>query len=100
MTDSMSNVESRLAAIETQQARVLVLLESLAKQVGDQAVADREWRARHDLLVNGDGNGNPGLRLRVDRLEQSGERSKWALRTVAAAVVGLLGKAAAGLFGH
>jgi hypothetical protein len=91
-TNDMGNIDQRLAEIERTQERVLVLLESLTKQVGEQATADREWRARHDLVVSGDGNGNPGLRLRVDRLEQSAERSKWALRTVAAAVLALLGK--------
>jgi hypothetical protein len=98
MTNDMGNIDQRLAEIERTQERVLVLLESLTKQVGEQATADREWRARHDLMVSGDGNGNPGLRLRVDRLEQSAERAKWTVRAVATAVIGLAAKAVLGLF--
>lgn len=88
----MDSIEQRLAEIERTQERVLVLLESLTKQVGEQVAADREWRTRHDLVVFGDGNSNLGLRLRVDRLEQTAERAKWTVRTVTAAVLALLGK--------
>lgn len=96
-TNDMGNIDQRLAEIERTQERVLVLLESLTKQVGEQATADREWRARQDLMVSGDGNGNPGLRLRVDRLEQSAERAKWTVRAVATAVLALVGKVVADL---
>lgn len=94
----MGNIDHRLAEIERTQERVVVLLESLTKQVSEQAQADREWRAKMDTQVSGDGNNNPGLRLRVDRLEQSAERAKWTVRAIATAVIGLAAKAVMGLF--
>jgi len=81
--------------IEQRLARIEVLLEQLA----DQNKADREWRGRMDITLNGDGNGIPGLRMRLDRMEQAGERAKWAMRTVAAAVVAMAAKTIAGMLG-
>lgn len=46
----------------------------------------------HHLTLYGDGNGNPGLRVRTDRIEQKGrnrDRQFWAVGT--AALAGLFG---------
>jgi Tfp pilus assembly protein PilN len=88
----MASVEQRLAEIERTQERVVVLLESLTQQVSGQQAAEREWRTRLDGLLNGDA-ANPGLRLRLDRLEQDSARARWVLRTLGAAVLALVLKA-------
>lgn len=89
--------DERLAEIERTQERILVLLEGLASKVAEQQTADRDWRKAVDLRLHGDGNGNRGMFVRLDRLEQSQERSRWALRAVVTAVLALLGKLAADL---
>ena len=38
-------------------------------------------------------NGSPGMTTRVALLEQSGERSKWLLRVIVTAVVGVIAAA-------
>ena len=50
------------------------------------------------ILKHLEGNGREGLIVKVDRLEQSEERRKWALRAIAGAVVGLAVKAFWGVF--
>lgn len=93
-------IESRLADIERTQERVVVLLEALTKQVGDQAREDGAWRQRVDLLTHGDGNGNRGMLVRIDRLEQSAERARWTIRTLVGSVLALAGKTISGMLGH
>jgi hypothetical protein len=51
-----------------------------------------------EAAVNG--NGKPGLLVRVDRLEQQGASDRWARRRVAAAAIGAAFAAVAGWFGH
>lgn len=38
------------------------------------------------------GNGEPGFKIRVDRLERDAERRKWGLRAVAGALLALAGR--------
>lgn len=51
---------------------------------------------RIDRGING--NGDVGLKTRLDRLEQIEKNRKWAIRTLAAAVAGMLVRAFYGLF--
>lgn len=52
-----------------------------------------EQNRLHDRLmktVYGDGNGETGLVISVDRLKQSHNRNKWTVRTVLAGILGWL----------
>lgn len=37
------------------------------------------------------GNGQPGIKVRLDRLEQDANRRRWQVHTVSAAVIGAVG---------
>lgn len=44
----------------------------------------QELLESHEFIISGDGNGNPGLRMRTDRLEQHAkarEKHIWAIWT-------------------
>ena len=73
----MDDMSERLAEIEKKQERTIVLLEGLCERL-DDVVAKTE---RTDVTLRGDGNGTKGLLVRMDRVEQVHERSKWAVRT-------------------
>jgi Uri superfamily endonuclease len=42
------------------------------------------------LVYAMEGNGTPGLKTRIDRLEQNDARRKWILRLIATSVVGIV----------
>lgn len=65
-------------AIKSQQAAMLVILERLEEKL-----------TRNSETLFGDGKNSPGILTRVDRLEQSHERSRWALRSLLGAVMSL-----------
>lgn len=79
--------DERLRTIEQQQERILVLLEGLTAKMHDRIRASDEWRAKVDRALWGDGNGQKGHNVRLDRLEQAQERQKWFTRAVGGAVV-------------
>lgn len=81
--------EERLSNIEQGQARVLTLLEGLSEKMETRIASSDVWRARTERTLYGDGNGHPGHTLRIDRLEQTGERQRWLSRTMLGAVVAL-----------
>lgn len=65
-----------------------MLLEGLAKKV-DERISQTDSRlARHARTLWGE-NGNPGMLVRLDRLEQSHDRSRWLVRSIVVAVVTL-----------
>ena len=82
-------MEQRLAHLEAQLERVLVMLQSLSEKMADRIDATDSWKEKYDKLLYGD-NGTKGLVVRLDRLEQAHERSKWLIRSVSAAVISLL----------
>lgn len=69
-------IEKRLRDIDVQQAEILILLQGLAEKMEDRIIATDEWRVRTDRILIGDGNGQKGHNVRIDRLEQAQERSK------------------------
>jgi len=75
-------VEQRLRSIEVQQAEVLMLLKGLAEKMDERIVQSDAWRQKIERTVMGDGNGNKGHSIRVDRLEQSAERQRFLVRTL------------------
>jgi hypothetical protein len=89
--DRMNDVWMR--KIEVQQAEVLTLLRKLGEKVDARIEADDEWRQKTDRILYGDGNGYRGHNVRLDRLEQAQERSKWIVRSVLVPVVLLALKA-------
>lgn len=80
--------EERLADIENKLTRCVTLLESLEKSQEERHRIDKEWRAKTDRLLYGK-NGAPGMTVRIDRLEQSHERTKWLVRVLVAGLVSL-----------
>lgn len=65
----------------------------MAKQITNAVLADKidvlagEVKHISEML---NGNGQPGLKVRIDRLEQTEGNRKWGLRTIWAAVVSLV----------
>lgn len=78
----MDNTQERLARIET-------LIESLTKKVCEFAERSDERHDRIARIVWGS-DGAPGVIVRLDRLEQAAERSRWAVRLLIGAVVTLV----------
>jgi hypothetical protein len=79
-----NNLQERLSKIESQQERILTLLEGLTEKL--RAGADDAAAIERMLLGH---NGTPGLVIRLDRLEQSAERSRWGMRLLAGIVLTL-----------
>ena len=92
--------EKRLAALERSNERIIVLLETLTEKVESRIGASDSWRARVERTLNGDGNGNKGMYVRLDRLEQNSERSKWVVRSIGLPVLLLIAKSALDLLQH
>lgn len=91
--------EQRLSAIEAQLVRVTLMLENLTEKVDERSDVLETQSASMQKTVYGDGNGNKGHTLRIDRLEQTADRNKWAVRTLSAAMMGVLAKTVWGLLG-
>jgi len=92
-----NHMDQRLRHIETQQAEMIVLLRTLTEKVEERIAQSSDWRKRIEKTVYGDGNGNKGHSLRVDRLEQTLERQKWLVRTLGSGFALLALKAMWGL---
>ena len=92
--ERIAGIEQRMSGIETSQARMIVLLENLTEKVIDRTNQSDLWRGRVEKTVYGDGNGNPGHHIKLDRLLQAQERQKWTIRTIGAVAIGLALKAA------
>lgn len=80
--------EERLADIENKLTRCLTLLESLEKAQEERHKIDKAWRAKTEHLLYGK-NGSPGMMVRIDRLEQNHERTKWLVRVLVGGLVSL-----------
>ena len=85
MSDEMQ--EERLRKMELQQAEILSVLRSLTEKMDDRIEQSEKWRQKVDMILIGDGNGRKGHNVRLDRLEQAADRSKWALRVVGAGLI-------------
>lgn len=85
--------DTRLRALEVQTAEILTLLRGLAKKIEDRIEASDVWRKQVDSILKGDGNGNKGHNVRLDRLEQAAERNKWMVRSLFLPVLFLAVKA-------
>lgn len=81
--------EQRLARIEAQQERTIAMLQGLTEKVDERIAQSAAWRARVERTVYGDGNGNKGHNLRIDRLEQAQERRTWRERWILGLVAAL-----------
>ena len=79
--------EDRLRNLEVASAEILVLLRNLDEKMGARIAASDGWRARVDKILIGDGNGQKGHNVRLDRLEQGAERSKWVVRSLLVPVI-------------
>lgn len=85
--------EDRLRALEIQSAQILLLLQELSTKMGDRITATDIWRTQVDRILMGDGNGQKGHNIRIDRLEQAAAHQKWMLRSIVIPVLLLAAKA-------
>ncbi len=83
----MSDLESRLSAIEAELARTNALLESDKGHQRDRLNALQVITERHDTLLLGDGDRVRGVSQRIRRLEDRDEWRTWNLRTIWGALV-------------
>lgn len=81
--------EQRLANIEAQQARTIVLLENLSKKVDDSVSSSEVWKHRIECTLHGC-NGSAGLLVKLDRLEQAYDRNRWVVRALIGAVITII----------
>lgn len=78
-------IEERLSRMEAQQERVIAITEGIAERL-------KRFDAEHDKvrgMLHGDGS-NGGIVVRLDRLEQAQERSRWLTRAILGALVSIL----------
>lgn len=83
----MSDLESRLSAIEAEQARTNALLEADKEHQRDRLDALQVITARHATMLLGDGDHIHGVSTRLQRLEDREESRTWNLRTIWGAIV-------------
>lgn len=78
-------IEERLSRIEAQQERLIVVTEGIA----DRLKRTDDDQAKVENVLHGkDATG--GMIVRLDRLEQAQERTRWLTRAIVGAVVSLL----------
>jgi hypothetical protein len=75
-------------------ARIEVIVERLEKKIDEQHQEDRSWKDKVGQCLHGEN----GVRIRVDRLEQSEKRRSWRERTIFVALFGLIAKAVSSFF--
>ena len=90
-----TQTEERLRAVEVQNAEIITLLRGLVDKMEQRINFSDQWRSRVDSILVGDGNGQKGHNVRLDRLEQTAERQKWMFRSLLVPVVLLALQAAA-----
>lgn len=83
------SAEERLVQIERKLDRLCVTLEAHTKRFDEAQETQAEQDDRVSRLIWGH-NGTPGLVVRLDRLEQAQERSRWAARAMGGAIITLL----------
>lgn len=67
-------MEERLRDIELSQVAILAAVENLAATMEDRIQDTDDWRAKVDGILRGDGNGQKGHNVRLDRLEGAYKR--------------------------
>lgn len=83
MSERIARIEERMASMETTTKDGFANMNAQLERV--HACVDRVGQ-KMDAAVHGD-RSSPGLIVRVDRLEQNGERSRWLMRAVIGAMV-------------
>lgn len=82
----VSNIEARLRCIEQREERIITVLDHLTTKMDAQLSSFSTWSDKLDKMLVGT-NGSPGLMLRVDRLEQAHERTRWFIRAFGGALI-------------
>ncbi len=95
----MDQNEQRLRKLEVQNAEILALLHVLSEKMEGRIADTDSWRSKVDGILRGDGNGQKGHNVRLDRLEVAQERQKWTVRTIGAGVLLLILRQAGALLG-
>jgi hypothetical protein len=93
----MPETESRLAALERSNERIITLLEHLNEKMEDRIEHTDTWRERTDLILMGDGNGRAGHNVKIDRLERTLKAQMWFIRALGGGIIALALKAIADL---
>jgi hypothetical protein len=81
---------------EERLARIEVLLENLTNTVAGHQREALTHYLRLENTMYGDGNGQRGMVVRMDRLEQESERRVWRDRAIIVAVLSLLARTIVG----
>lgn len=88
---------TRLAQIERKLDRLAVMMNTQQERFEEQAEISLEWRKKMSSLLHGP-DGASGLVVRVDRLEQTSERSRWVVRAMGGSALAALVGATFALF--
>ena len=79
--------EERFNRLEQQNAVLVAEIKGYRKAQEQTNRYLKEIAETHDLTLYGDGNGSPGLRLKVDRLDQRQKISNWLHATIGASLI-------------
>jgi len=87
----MSEITDRLKEVETGLTSLVVITKECNKNVN-------RMLEKHENIIQGEG-GNPGLKTKIDRLEQSEKKRAWHFRTIWGGMVAMVMKVVYDMFG-
>lgn len=80
--------DDRLRAVEQGQERLQTLLQESIRHQRETNERLAHICERHAAFI--DGNGTPGAKIRIDRIEQTEKRNRWWMRALTVPVLGML----------
>lgn len=90
----------KLHKVETQLSNLIILNTETLKSQMSLIANNQTVVNKHNEFIFGNGNGEKGISLRIDRLEGSEESRKWTFRAIWAALITLLTKVFYDLIKH
>lgn len=96
----MSDQRDEIMRLAEAQARTETMVETLCRQMDAHTEASSRQNAELRALILSQNQNNPGLGVRVDRLEQTGKKAWWAIKGMAGALVALAAAAVQGWIGR
>lgn len=79
MTDDLNEISRKID-------RLGMLLETHSERFDEHAAEHKEWARKIDSHIHGSPS-SPGMVVRLDRLEQNGERTRWAIRATVGTLI-------------
>ena len=96
LTTVLENHNTAINEIRNQLTIHIAVCKTSQCRIGDIPDAIDRIEKHIDRAFNG--NGGPGLKLRIDRLEQVEKGRRWTIRTLAATVIGVVAVAIVDFF--